>query len=480
MRKLAMRFFILVLLLALVLGGAYGFYWYQVKSFVDDLSAQVSGQAQIEYSAIYADPRGEVGVDGVSITLKQDGTRIPVESIRVRSDDPFFFFNPRGRIESGDWPAQLNLYVKQAQLSLNSGLVKTLEQQAANAAEMNPLAVSPDALACGDVQQLDVAAMREMGYSRITSDFVLGFDVDRYNQRISINTDFSANGMGSSTAEIEFSVVSDDLAPARLLAANPRLRKLEVSYTDGGYNVRRNRFCAEQAGVDVETYRAEHQRLMEQWLLSVGVDLPELLWDIYSGINEPGGRFTLTMRPPGGLGAEVMAAMGAPAQLIERLNIAVRLNGQPVAINSIDWAGIQVDPVPLPSAGGDGDAGEGEAGQVADAADAPEAESAPGESEEPSETVAQDTEADEDDLFRGMPQREPEPEPKRYRETALAQLGGLAGLPVRVRTDLGNKFEGKIVEVQGGSTLLIEQRVDRGVITYPLEFSQIRSAEVYH
>ncbi len=479
MRKLAIRFFMLILLLALLLGGMYGFYWYQVKSFVDDLSVQVSGQAQIEYDAIYADPRGEVGIDGVTITLNQDGTRIPVESVRVRSDDPLFFFDPQGRIDSGDWPAHLSLAIKQAQVSLDSGLVKTLEQQASAAAEMDPLAVSPDALACGDVQQLDVAAMRGMGYSRLSSDFVLGLDVDRYNQRITLNTDFSANGIGNSTVELEFSVASDDLAPAQLLAANPRLRKLEVSYQDGGYNARRNRFCAEQAGVEVDAYRAEHRRLMEQWLLSAGVDLPELLWDVYMGINEPKGSLRLTIRPPGGLGPEVMAAMGAPAQLIERLNLAVRLNGQPVAINSIDWASIQVAPVPLPSEKG----AQGDEESLASAAEEVLDSVAESSDDAASEEVAVEPEpesaVEENDLFVGMPKREPEPEPKRYQLTELSLLGSMKGEPVRVKTDLGNRFEGVIVEVQGGNTLLIEQRVDRGVITYPLEFQQIRSAEVY-
>lgn len=472
MRKLATWFFLLVLLVALLLGGMYGFYWYQVKSFVDDLSVQLSGQAQIEYDAIYADPRGEVGVDGVSITLTQVGTRIPLESIRVRSDDPFFFLNPQGRIDAGDWPGHLSLVIKQAQVGLDSGLVKSLEQQAAAAAEMNPLAVSPEALACGDVQQLGVAEMRDMGYSRLSSDFVVGLDVDRYNQRITLNTDFSANDIGSSTVELEFSVASDDLAPTQLLAANPRLRKLEVSYQDGGYNARRNRFCAEQAGVEVDAYLAEHRNLMDRSLLSVGVDLPELLWDIYSGLNEPGGRVRLTMRPPGGLGPEIMAAMGSPAEVIERLNLAVRLNDRPVAINSIDWTRIQVDPVPLSAKKGAQQVDE-DVALLEEVLDKAVQASAADPEIEPEPAV------EENDLFVGMPKRAPKPEKKRYRPTELSQLSALAGKPVRVKTDLGNRFEGLIVKVESGDTLLIEQRVDRGVITYPLEFQQIRSAEVY-
>ncbi|TCK04940.1 hypothetical protein [Marinobacterium mangrovicola] len=483
MRKLATWLFLLVLLLALALGGMYGFYWYQVKTFVDDLAVQVSGQATIEYDSIYADPRGEVGVDGLSVTLNQLGTRIPVESIRVRSDDPFFFFNPQGRIESGDWPGRLSLVVKQAEVGLDSGLIKSVEQQAAMAAEMNPLAVSPEALACGDLQQLGVSAMREMGYSRLKSDVVLALDVDRYNRRITLNSDFSANTLGSSTVELEFSVASDDLAPAQLLAANPRLRKLEVSYQDGGYNTRRNRYCAEQSGVEVDAYLAEHRRLMERNLLAAGVDLPELLWDVYSGINQPGGNVMLTMRPPGGLGPEIMAALGSPADMIERLNLALRLNGQPVAINSIDWGRIQVDPVPLPS--------EEEATSAAEAVAAVEEVAEPEEAVElasAAETeVAVESEAEEvleeiveeNDLFAGMPKRAPKPEPKRYRPTELSQLAALQGRPVRVKTDLGNRLEGRIVEVENGDTLLIEQRLDRGIITYPLEFQQIRSAEVY-
>ncbi|KEA64944.1 hypothetical protein ADIMK_0646 [Marinobacterium lacunae] len=473
MRKLAIGFVFLVLLPALVIAGGYGFYWYQVKRYADQLVEQAAPFARVEYGAIYADPRGEVGLDGVSITLNQDGTRIPVESIRVRSQDPLFFFDPQGRIESGDLPLQLGFVVKQVEVDLSSKLVKTLAEQAAAAEALSPGVVSPDALGCGALTRIDVEALGKMGYKRMAMDMAVSMALEPHNRRIRLNADTDLSGFGQSSVALELSVTGDNYAPAQILAANPRLRRIEASYQDAGYNARRNKFCAKESGVEVDQYLAEHERLMREWLLTQGVDLPELLWDLYNGMNKPRGRATITVEPPGGLGAEVMASLGSPTQLVDRLNIGVSLNDKRLAIDSIDWNSVMVEPkvasaprvVERESA-------------VADVVAAAEASAAEAVVAEVEESAAESAMSDEDDILRGLPKREPKPEPKQYRSISLTQLADAQGLPVRVRTDLGNRFEGRIVDARNG-TLKIEQRVDRGVIVYPLEFDQISSVEVY-
>ncbi|GGB99755.1 hypothetical protein GCM10011352_27470 [Marinobacterium zhoushanense] len=473
MRKLAIGFFLLVLLPALVVAGGYGFYWYQVKGYADHLVEQAAPFARVEYGAIYVDPRGEVGLDQVSITLNQDGTRIPLESIRLRSQDPLFFLDPQGRIESGDLPLQLGLVLKQAQIGLSSKLIKTLEEQVVQAEALSPASdVNPDALGCGDLQRIDVAALNEMGYKSLAIDLVLGMAIEPHNRRIRFNADADLAGFGQSSTNIELSVTGDSFAPAQMLAANPRLRRLEVSYQDAGYNARRNKFCAKAAGVDVDTYLAEHERLMRDWLLAQGVDLPELIWDLYSGMNRPRGRATLTMEPPGGLGAEVVAGLGAPTQLIDRLNISLALNDKPLVLDSINWNEVLVEPRQSKAVLPAKMARQPEVVEQGDTA----AEPASVELQQGIEPEAETS--DLEDVLRGLPKRDPKPEPKKYRAISVTQLADAKGLPVRVRTDLGNRFEGKVVDARNG-TLKIEQRVDKGLIIYPLEFDQISSVEVY-
>lgn len=468
MRKLAIGFVLLILLPALLVAGGYGFYWYQVKRYADRLVEQVAPFARVEYGAIHADPRGEVGLDSVSVTLNQDGTRIPLESIRVRSKDPLFFFDPQGRIESGDLPLQLSFVVKQVQIDLSSKLVKTLEEQAAQAALMSPDSVSPDALGCGDLQRINVEALRQMGYKTLSSNLSAGMVIEPHNRRIRFNAYTDMAGFGNSSVDIELSITGDSFAPAQILAANPRLRRMEVSYQDSGYNVRRNKFCANAAGVEVDVYLAEHERLMREWLLAQGIDLPELLWGLYTGLNKPSGRATLTVEPPGGLGAEVMAGLSSPGQLIDRLNIGLSLNDQPLVVDSINWSDVLVEPKGVAPSRSD---------EVASAVEAEQVLVEVEESIEP-ETETAAIEDDENDVLRGLPKREPKPEPKRFHPIALAQLIDAKGLPVRVHTDLGNRFEGRVVDARDG-TLKIEQRVDRGFIIYPLEFDQISAVEVY-
>lgn len=263
--------------------------------------------------------------------------------------------------------------------------------------------------------------------------------------------------MGKSFTAVEFSISGSDLRPAQMLAASPRLRRLEVGYQDGGYNRRRDRFCAEQAGVEVAIYRAEHLRLLDTWLQAQGIRLPEPLKAVYGELHRPGGRMELTLEPPGGLGAEVMASVGSPAQLVARLNPSLRLNAKPVALDQVDWAGILVaaDPASLAQAQG-----------LDEVQEAPEG------------ALAAPPPDDLDDLLRGMPRRPPAPEAKRYRPLPRARLAELDSDRVRVRTVLGNQFEGWVVGADEQS-LTIEQRVDNGFIVFPLSLDQIQSIEVY-
>ncbi|MBS98689.1 MAG: hypothetical protein CMI01_08430 [Oceanospirillaceae bacterium] len=481
MRKLATWFSILVLLPAILAAGAYGFYWYQVKSYADRFVEQAMPVAEVTYGAIYAHPLGEVGVDGVNIRLHTDGTTIPIDSIRIKSQDPLFFLDPQGRIESGDWPPYLSLMINGLEVGLNSGLIKSMEAQAAEMASLSADAVSPNALACGDVQNLDTQALREMGYNRVKMDLMSSLQVNPAERLVRVMANADLDAIGRSNMDIELSVASSNLAPSQMLAANPRLQRIELEYQDGGYNIRRNRFCSEKAGVEVDAYLAEHRRLLEQMLLSQGVDLPEPVWAMYTGVNQPRGRINVVIDPPGGLGPEVMAGMSAPTELIERLNMRVRVNDQPVAIDTIDWAGIMVPPqlpdrMPEPSL-----KNPQLVEQAPEAATtAPDASSSEGAASAgvAAETGDDSVESEEDDLLRGMPKRDPEPEPKRFQVTAKNQLASWEGAQVRVYTELGNALSGRMLDVKGGE-IRIEQRLQRGIVIYPLNLEQIKTVEVY-
>lgn len=490
MRKFAIRGFLLIVLLALLAGGAYGLYWYQVKSFVDQAVEQALPQARVEYGSIYAHPLGEVGVDHVVITLTRDGTRIPIRSIRVRSQDPLFFFDPQGRIESGDWPPLLNFALQGVEMSLSSPLLKVLESQDAQMARTLPGGISLNALACGEHTNLGLDALRAMGYRQMMMDTSVQLQVMSAEGRLRLDTDFDVADMGDGYASIEISVSGNDLAPAQLLAANPRLRRLEINYQDAGYNARRNRYCAEQAGTDVEQYLTEHETLANAWLLAQGVALPAPLQEIYHGLNLPQGQFGLVIDPPGGLGAEVMASLNAPAALIERLNLSVQLNGKTVALDDIRWSDMLGEPRPevLARALSGDEADESEVSEEMASESESALQSAAPQSQAPDltalvESVAAESAPElesalEHDLLRGMPTRRVMAEEKRYRPIPLTQVNELAGMPVRVRTDLGNLLEGRVVEV-GQRTLKLEQRIDRGLMVYPLTFEQIRTIEVY-
>lgn len=476
MRKLAVWTGTLVLLLALLAGGAYGFYWYQVKSFVDRIVEQGAPVANIEYGSIYADPRGEVGVDQVVVTLHRSNTRIPIKSIRLRSDDPLFFLNPSSRAEKGDWPNRLSFVVQQLQLSLASPLVRGLQQSAEQRRGEHPDTTGFRALGCGDVKQLDITAMRGMGYSTLALDLMGGVTFDHANRMITLDGSSDVSGVGHSQMRLQISVTSEDLRAANLMAANPRLRHLSVSATDAGYNARRDRFCAGKAGVDVKVYRQQRTELTKAYLAKRGIALPEPLLAAYFDSEKPRASVDWRMDPPGGIGAEVVAGLKAPQQLFDRLNLHLKVDDKPVPLDQLNLNEL----LAMAASGRPQPTSPPPAPKVAKPAPAPvKPKNSDTAQAQASQAPSQAASGAAHDLFRGMPQRAMIKTPeKSFKPTRIARLGAEIGKQVRVYTDLGRKMEGKLLSV-GQGEMRIQSRVDNGVIQYPLDLKQVRSVEVY-
>ncbi len=461
MRRLARGLSTVILLPLLIAAAAYGFYWFQVKSYLDKLVDELSPFAQLSYGSIYANPLGEVGADGLVLVLNQDGSRIPIQSVRVRSKDPLFFLDPQARVDAGDWPDALSLAIRGVDFDLSSPLFRELEAQAEQALE--PGMISPDALGCGSVERFDLPALRKMGYGRLPMDLTLGLRLDRPNRLITLESGADIDGMGNSLMQFEISVTTDNLAPAQMMAANPRLRHIEMSYQDSGYNLRRNSFCAKEAGVEVALYRQRHEALLQQWLADLGVHLPASLWSLYQGASQPRANLLFTMDPPGGLGAEVLTGSGSPQYLFERLNIGAKLNGKRVALDDVNLEQMF----------------SGQALQRAlEDVEATTEEIVPEALVEVPEPLPPALESADDELLRGMPKRKAETAAKSYKPTRLADLNAMVGRPVRIYTDLGNRMEGKLVAANG-SRLRVESRVDKGLVQYPLDYAQVRRVEVY-
>lgn len=467
--------FNIVLLIALVAGGAYGYYWYQVKTFVDQKIVELSPFAQVTYDQLIVDPRGEIRLEKLTFTPRDIPTSIPIRSIGFKSSDPMFFFDPAGRADRGEWPSFLALSVNQLTVDINNNLVPT---SAIPEGDVDYQAVDLNALACGDVSRFTPSVMQEMGIRSTDINIVLSADIDNALGGLEMTLDFDMSGIGQVQASVDLAYAAGYLKSGTAMAANPRLTYLSSVYQDLGFYSKRDTYCSEKTGVAPEEYRQLHVDAVADYLKRIGMTVPPVLMQAYQDGTDKGSRFEVTMRPIGGLGTEVIMGLGAPDEIIDRLGLKLLVNTRPVDISNVDWTAMVPNPDHM----------------LSEIQSAPQVDS---ESVAVVETMAEPDDSDtqvavpeesvvatEDESalasrrrFLGIPEKEEVIE-KSFQSTNFSELTSYIDSDIRVYTYFGNKVEGRLQSVEGNS-LKILQRLDMGLAIYPIDRDKLQTIQVY-
>ncbi|GAA0791252.1 hypothetical protein [Marinobacterium sediminicola] len=456
MRKLGSLLGILVLATA----AAYGVYWYQVKSKVDELVQQLSPFASIQYGAIYAHPDGTVGVNALSIAPHQVHSPVEIEQVRVQAGGPLALI-----FGADEPPAELFVSLKRVEQSLESALFHDLQKQMDLARESNPLYVSPAALGCGSIRQFDVSTTRMMGYRDLVMDLDLHYQGDENARKIRFEAQVDIDKMGDTRLEMVFSADPAQLKNPMMATGSARLEKLSVDYRDRGYNQRQVNLCAREAEMRPADYRAHHLELFKRWLYTNGIELPAGWLEAYADFQQEGSSFTLSMNPVGGFGSAELMMMQDPRYLIEKLNPSVKVNDAPLNLDGVKWDELVMQFALAGS--GSRVARESEQVSVEQPAEVMEVPvesrvetAAVGRLEEPARPAIQ------------------KPVAKRFRETPVEQLGDHIGANVRIFTYFGNDVEGRLVAVEQHGVRVL-QRLEQGMAEYPLDYKRIEQVEVY-
>ncbi|WP_409524762.1 hypothetical protein [Nitrincola sp. MINF-07-Sa-05] len=482
MRKLGLLAGVLFLALLVVAGG-YGFYWYQVKRQVDAVIAEMRPVMQIEYSGLYVNPLSEIRVNGLRAMPNGQSDSFTIDAISFRSSDPLFLMDPGGAFEKGRFPDQASMAVEGFGINLNSPWLRELEQQA-QLMEGTDF-ISPEALGCGDISRLDLAALGEMNIRRMNMDFYTVFQFDELMGEIRADSDIQMRDFASVGTSARLTVPAGPISP-EMMMGTMRMNRLAFNYTDSGYNQRKAEFCAARAGVSQEEYLELHAGLFRQWLMGEGIYLDDILSDLYLELNRPDARLEFIISPPGGVGPEIVMMAQNVDALLERLNPVLNVNDRTLLLRDINWEDLLQAPVVRSPAAVSEPASESvaESDEVASISDQEAfAEADPVErldqDPNPVESGQMGEVADEVAmLMPGIPARPTERPERRFQATSPDDLGQYTGLPVRFYTVMGKRVEGRLISLEDGN-LRVEQRVNRGVAEYPVSLDRISALEVY-
>ncbi|WP_151705226.1 hypothetical protein [Nitrincola alkalilacustris] len=489
MRKLGLLAGVLFLALLVVAGG-YGFYWYQVKRQVDAVVAEMRPVMQVEYSGLYVNPLSEIRVNGIRATPVGFSDPFTIDAISFRSSDPLFLMDPGAALNKGRYPAQVSVAMEGLGVNLNSPWLLELEQQAQLLEE--PDFISPEALGCGDLSRLDLAALREMNIRRMNMDFYSVFQFDELMGEIRMDSDMQMRDFASVGSSARLTVPAGQISP-EMMMGTLRMNRLAFNYTDSGYNQRKAEFCAARAEVSQEEYLELHAGLFRQWLMGEGIYLDDMLADLYLELNRPSARLEFIISPPGGVGPEIIMMAQNVDALLEFLNPVVNVNDRTLLLRDINWEDLMRAPVVRSPAASpevmeiaplSAEAGmpEAELVELEDQISVAESAVDPTQLDERVDDVAAESVAESAAevalLMPGIPAR-PQTRPERhFQATSTDELEQYLGLPVRFYTAMGKRVEGRLISVEDGS-LRVEQRVNRGVAEYPVSIDRVSSLEVF-
>ncbi|GGO78586.1 hypothetical protein GCM10011348_10850 [Marinobacterium nitratireducens] len=473
-----------------VAGGAYGYYWYQVKTSVDQLAESMAPFARLSYDRVVAGLDGTAGVSGVRLVPGGSNDAISIGSVLFHAPDPLFYLNAEERLRQEAWPEQLSLELKGLQLDLGADYLVQWEQMAEALEAQSGLpaeaGTSFEALGCGDVERFDLAATRAMGYQRLSLDARLGMQFVPRQQVLTLRSDATVDGMAQTGVAVELSTGTAVLSAQALAAAQPTLKRVTFDYSDLGYNPRRNSYCAKQADMAPDDYPQYHSGLLQAELKRLGWSVPDELVNAYADLQRPRAIMQLSAEPPPGFGPESLGTISSPEQLLDLFNLKVSVNGRRQDLSEVRWSLLDDEALAAAASGADGSVSSESVGSVASEAAAAQPEE-PAEPDlvveleapapEPQPPAVTITDPDVVEVMPGIVVKAKEAE-KGFKPTALKDAHAYSGKPVRLRTYFGRNIEGTLLRVSNG-TLEVEQRLDRGVAVFPIAADKVSELSIY-
>ena len=477
MLKRILTIVLILLLLPLTAAGVYGFVWWKVSTAADELVLQLSPFAQMTYAQVHIDPLEKaVGLKQISITPQGSSGDLTIDSVIVRAPSWGFLLDLQEQINKGNMPDSFSLDLKGVNINLNSGYVKDWATLAVDMQSQAPQ--SYDTLACGNLQYFGLPEMLKMGYRNVRSDMRIAYQFDPLDQALKFDVLSDMQGVMKADMTMEIQIATDSLNIQTAMFSQPKLQRFEMRYKDGGYNVRRNKFCAELNKEPVEQYRENYAALLNQRLKYEGWVIPEPLFDAIDSLNDPRASAYVRIDIPQGFGTQSMVMIQGPSDLLNMLSPYMELGGKAVSLDGLDWEMLspedrRIEHAKLKALQGDAENKALAASEVENSEAAVIAEAA--DDKKPTESVKSQSVVTQK-YVESTPNRG-----KSFKVVKLSVLPRYIGQPVVLYTYFGRKVEGKLLSVDDAEVTVLHRLVDgRGTATYPIARNKIETVMLFH
>jgi hypothetical protein len=312
-----------ILLAVLVAGVLKLVLWYEIQQGAARLAAQLAPIGQMQYGSVSAALNGEVQFGTVSLTVGKSKLRETWRASLVDLETPGALWLARRLLLRDDsLPEHLVISIKGLQAPASA---------LPELSWLSPISLVPfETLGCGVVSRFSVADYQRMGLNPGAQQQRIDYRYDAAAASLSFNADFLAPPFSTIVLHGELQKFDP-----RALATNWQklhVGELAVGYTDGGYFTKRNRFCAQQAGISAGQYIDQHMAAVDAFLAERGVQPSTEIDAVYRSLVTDGGRVSALSLPAAASSLGQLLSE-SPDVMTRQLNLTARRNdGPPVML----------------------------------------------------------------------------------------------------------------------------------------------------
>ena len=297
--------------------------WYEIQQGAARLVARLAPYAQVQYGGVSSGLDGHVDFSAVTVTVGKGASREVWRAAQAELATPGALWLVR-RLLAGDetLPERLGITLKGLQAPA------ALTAPGGELSWLSPISLVPfETLGCGVVSRFSIADYQRMGLNPGVQQQRVDYRYDAANAALAFSAELAS--LPFSTIAIRGELQKFD--PNAVAAGNWQklhVSELSLGYADGGYLAKRNRFCAQQAGMSPAQFVDQHLKAVAAFLAERGVQPGAATESIYRSLVAEGGRVNVLSLPPAASSIGQLLAE-TPDVMTRQLNLTARRNDAP-------------------------------------------------------------------------------------------------------------------------------------------------------
>jgi hypothetical protein len=310
------------LLALLLMGGLKLLLEYAVRQEATRATALLAPYAQLRYEAISAGIDGSIDLSGVSITPAGHTRDVyGAERLTLKTPGPFWILR-RWIFTENALPTTLSADVVGPKLPATASI-------AGLEGWISPFSLVPfETQGCGVASHFSVADYQRMGLNPGKPSEHLDLRYDPDTTALDVRLSLLAPALSSIVLHTEVQHFDPRLAATADGFRKLRVSQFSVEYADQDYLQRRNRFCAQMAGVDPAVFPDQHVAAVRAFLQKHQIDPGTELTKMYRTVVAGGGHVSVMSLPKATFEMGHTSTL-SPDELLRELNVTARYNNTP-------------------------------------------------------------------------------------------------------------------------------------------------------